>query len=262
VILAIIIPVYNEAHLLPRLMERVLSAPAPMIPIMTDSAKGQQGGLPMQRRIYIVDDASTDGTRQEALAFAERPELKDTVRVLTHERNMGKGAAVRTGFRVATSEACDVLLIQDGDLEYDPRDHQQLVAPILDGRADAVIGTRFGGQAHRVLYFWHYLANRAITLFSNALTNLNLSDIECCLKAMRLEVAQQITIREDRFGIEPELVAKLARASVHAEGRAMRARVYEVAVSYAGRTYAEGKKIGWRDGVSALRCIVKYNLLG
>ncbi len=248
VLLAVLIPIYNEARLAPRLLERLLSTPLP--PGCT-------------RRVYLVDDASTDGTR----AWLQSLPPRDDVRVLLHDVNQGKGASVRTALRAALADepAIDAVLIQDADLEYDPRDHARLLQPILDGRADAVIGTRFGGEAHRVLYFWHYLANRFITLCSNVCTNLNLSDIECCLKALTREVARTLTLRESRFGIEPELVAKIARARLNNPDEPTRrrpARVYEVAVSYAGRTYAEGKKINWRDGFSALRCIVKYNLLG
>lgn len=262
--LGVIIPVYNESRLAPRLLERLLQTPPPTFTLQTDERRPQQHQTPITRRVYLVDDASTDGTRQWAQSLTSDP--AGLVRVLLHDRNMGKGAAVRTGLAAALAdgEACDIVLIQDADLEYDPADHARLLAPILDGRADAVVGTRFGGEAHRVLYYWHSVANRAISTFSNMLTNLNLSDIECCLKAFTREVAQQITIEEPRFGIEPELIAKLARATVRRDdhaGALHRARIFEVAVSYAGRTYAEGKKITWRDGVSALRCIVRYNLL-
>jgi glycosyltransferase involved in cell wall biosynthesis len=215
-----------------------------------------------QVRATLVDDGSDGATKAAIAELAARPE----VATLAHPQNRGKGAAIRTGFAhvLASAAEDDAILIQDADLEYDPADHARLLAPILDGRADAVVGTRFGGEAHRVLYYWHSVANRAISTFSNMLTNLNLSDIECCLKAFTREVAQQITIEEPRFGIEPELIAKLARATVRRDdhaGALHRARIFEVAVSYAGRTYAEGKKITWRDGVSALRCIVRYNLL-
>jgi glycosyltransferase involved in cell wall biosynthesis len=270
--LGVIIPVYNEARLAPRLLERLLQTPPPTFALSTDERRPQEHRVPVTRRVYLIDDASTDGTRQWAQSLANDPASASPgsapapLRVLLHDRNMGKGAAVRTGLAAALADdpPCDIVLIQDADLEYDPADHARLLAPILDGRADAVIGTRFGGEAHRVLYFWHYVANRAISTFSNMLTNLNLSDIECCLKAFTREVAMQITITENRFGLEPELIARLARAEVRREdhpGVRHRARVFEVAVSYAGRTYAEGKKITWRDGVSALRCIVRYNVL-
>ncbi len=262
--LAVIIPVYNEEQLAPRLLEKLLRTPAPAAPVQTDEPNAPSGHVPVVRRIYVVDDASADRTLEVLNRFAQSTE-SGTVTVLRHDRNMGKGAAVRTGLTAALRDGADLLLIQDADLEYDPADHARLVAPILDGRADAVVGTRFGGEAHRVLYFWHYLANRFITLCSNVLTNLNLSDIECCLKAFTREVAQQLQLKEDRFGIEPELVAKFARAKVgqgQSQGLERKpARIFEVAVSYAGRTYAEGKKIGPSDGVAALWCILKYNVI-
>jgi len=218
----------------------------------------------------VVDDGSTDGTRDYVLSLRERP----GVHCVLHDRNQGKGAAVRTGFHAALASGVDIVLIQDADLEYEPRDHARMLEPILDGRADAVFGSRFLGETHRVLYYWHSVANRLITQFSNMVTNLNLTDIECCLKAFSRRTAEQITIRENRFGVEPELIAKVARlrlpnddspAMHNASGAVARktdrrARVYEVGVSYAGRTYDEGKKITWQDGVSALRCIVKYGL--
>jgi glycosyltransferase involved in cell wall biosynthesis len=280
-VLAVLIPVYNEASLAPRLLERLLRTPPPELRVPTDERRAHDGRVPMTRRVYLCDDASTDGTHDALLraigpagttstssANGEPAGTRDAVRLLRHERNLGKGAAVRTCLLAALSDtpAPDVVLIQDADLEYDPADHARLVEPILDGRADAVMGTRFGGEAHRALYFWHYVANRAITLLSNACTNLNLSDIECCLKAFTREVASKLALRENRFGIEPEIVAKVARARLPAPAAGpatatRRARVYEVAVSYAGRTYSEGKKIRWHDGISAVRCIIRYNLL-
>lgn len=244
--LAVIVPVYNEAALAPELLRRLLACP---LPTAVD-----------QRRVYIVDDGSTDGTAAALEAFIAPKPWAANVRILKHDRNRGKGAAVRTALAAALADNASVLLLQDGDLEYDPRDHAAILAPILDGRADAVIGTRFLGQTHRVLYFWHSLANRAVTLCCNIATNLNLSDIECCLKAFTADAARTFTLRENRFGIEPELVAKLARAMLPGPPP-RRARVYEVAVSYAGRTYAEGKKIRWRDGLAALWCILKYGVL-
>jgi glycosyltransferase involved in cell wall biosynthesis len=230
--LSIVVPVYNESKYLARVLERVADAPLP-------------DGL--ERQIVCVDDCSTDGTADLLRALArDRPHL----RVLFHERNQGKGAAIRTGFAQATG---DIVLIQDADLEYDPAEYPRLLKPILDGRADVVYGSRFIGETHRVLYFWHYLGNQLLTTLSNMCSNLNLTDMECCYKVFRREVVEQITIEEDRFGIEPELTAKVARLGV---------RLYEVPVSYSGRTYAEGKKINWKDGVSALRCILKYNLRG
>jgi len=195
--------------------------------------------------VVVVDDASTDAT-PELLRDKVEPR---GVRVLRHPVNRGKGAALRTGF-AATSG--DIVLVQDADLEYDPREYPRLLEPILSGKADVVFGSRFiGGQSHRVLYFWHYLGNRALTLLSNMLTNLNLTDMEVCHKAFRREVLDRVEIEEDRFGFEPEITAKVAKLGC---------RIYEVGISYSGRTYAEGKKIGWRDGLRAVWCILKYNL--
>jgi glycosyltransferase involved in cell wall biosynthesis len=195
--------------------------------------------------IIVVDDGSTDGTR-EVLA---REIVTRVDRVILHERNQGKGAALRTGIAAATG---DVVVVQDADLEYDPQEFPKLLAPIRAGKADVVFGSRFaGGESHRVLYFWHSLGNKVLTLLSNMATNLNLTDMETCYKAFRREVIQSITIEEDRFGFEPEVTAKVARGGW---------RIYEVGISYAGRTYGEGKKIGWKDGVRAVWCIAKYNL--
>ncbi len=249
-VLAVVVPVYNEARLLARSLERLLATPAPSL----DDARR------VQRVIVLVDDGSTDGTREQVEQWGSRP----GVIARLHERNQGKGAALRTGFAIALNEAsADLVIVHDADLEYDPRDHDAVLRPILDGRADAVIGSRFLGQTHRVLYYWHYLANRFITLCCNMATNLNLSDIECCFKAFSRRALEPIRIEEDRFGVEPELVAKLAKLRLADEenaGRQRRPRIYEVPVSYAGRTYDEGKKIRWTDGVAALGCIVKYGL--
>ncbi len=225
--LSIVIPCYNEVATLEKVIDAVLKSPVG------------------SKEVIIVDDGSTDGTSDLI-----RNKLEQRVaRVIFHEKNQGKGAALRSGFAVATG---DVVLVQDADLEYDPRDYDSLLAPIAAGKADVVYGSRFsGGEAHRVLFFWHYIVNRGLTLLSNILTNLNLTDMEIGYKAFRREVLQQITIEENRFGFEPEITAKVAR---------LHYRIYEVGVSYSGRTYSEGKKIGWHDGVHAVWCILKYNL--
>ncbi len=204
------------------------------------------------KEIIVVDDCSTDGTRDK-LGVGGPVMSVPGVRVLMHDRNQGKGAALRTGIAAATGDA---VIVQDADLEYDPAEFPKLTGPIADGRADVVFGSRFaGGECHRVLYFWHSIANRILTLMSNAATNLNLTDMETCYKCFRREVIQSLTIEENRFGFEPEVTAKVAKWR-GADGR--RCRVYEVGISYSGRTYEEGKKIGWKDGVRALWCIVKY----
>lgn len=229
-LLSIVIPVYNERELAPQLLSRV-------------EAVGLPDGL--AKEIVLIDDCSTDGTREWLRSLeTQRPDL----RIAFHDTNRGKGAALRTGFRAATG---DIVLVQDADLEYDPREYPTLIEPILDGRADVVFGTRFLGHTHRVLYYWHSVGNWLLTTLSNMLSNVNLSDMECCYKAFRREVLAKVDLREDRFGFEPEVTAKVARLGC---------RIYEVPVSYSGRTYAEGKKINWRDGVSAIRCILKYNL--
>ncbi|QYK48282.1 MAG: glycosyltransferase family 2 protein [Phycisphaeraceae bacterium] len=250
--LAILIPIYNEEKLLRDAVARLDAVPPP-----TDPASNER----LVRRLILVDDGSTDGTGAILDELAPRTD----VLIVRHPSNKGKGAALKSALHAALADGADILLIHDADLEYDPADHASVLEPILNGRADAVIGTRFLGRSHRVLYFWHYAANRLITLFSNMLTNLNLSDIECCTKAFTRRVAQQLTITEPRFGVEPELIAKLASIRIstsdHSSESPRPARIYEVAVTYAGRTYAEGKKITWRDGISALRCIIVYNLL-
>ncbi len=246
--LAIVIPVYNEEPTLAALIQRLLDTPPPPVP----GGQGQR----CERVVYLIDDGSRDRSPHIARELAE---THACITALVHERNRGKGAALKTGFQRALADGADLCLVQDADLEYDPADHAAVLAPILEGKADVVIGSRFIGQTHRVLYYWHAVANRFITILSNMLTNLNLTDIECCLKAFTRDVLEPLELHEPRFGIEPELVAKVAK---HRDPRGAPARVYEVAVSYAGRTYAEGKKITWRDGVSAIRCILKYNLLG
>ena len=230
-ILSIVIPVYNERDLLPQILERVEKVELP-------------GGL--ERQIVIVDDGSTDGTRDILRGLIrERPDYI----IHFHEQNQGKGGGVRTGLKLATG---DIVLIQDADLEYSPEDYPQLLKPILENKADAVFGSRFIGDSRRVLYFWHSVANKMLTMLSNMLSNLNLTDMECCYKVFTKELADRLEITEPRFGLEPEMTAKVSK---------LNARLYEVPVTYDGRTYAEGKKITWKDGVSALRCILKYNLL-
>ncbi len=226
--LSIVIPCYNELRTIRRLVEAVRAA------------------RPDDREIIIVDDCSRDGTRE--LLRAEIAPLVD--RILFHEVNQGKGAALRTGFAAATG---DVVVIQDADLEYDPQDYSRLLAPIESGKADVVFGSRFmGAGPHRVVYFWHFVGNQFLTLLSNMFTNLNLTDMETCYKAMKRSVVSQIVIEENRFGFEPEITAKLAKIPDIV--------IYEVGISYYGRTYKEGKKIGWRDGFRALYAIIKYNL--
>jgi glycosyltransferase involved in cell wall biosynthesis len=224
-LLSVVVPVFDEAGTVRALLDRVLA-------------------VPLDLEVVVVDDGSTDGTAQ-VLAAERRP----NVRVLTHVRNRGKGAALRTGFAAATGR---VVVVQDADLEYDPAEYPRLLEPILDGRADAVFGSRFLGGTHRVLYFWHRVGNGFLTLLSNLVTNLDLSDMECCHKAVRRDLLLTLPLREDGFGFEPEITCRLARAH---------ARIYEVSVSYSGRTYAEGKKITWRDGLRAIGCLLRYGVL-
>lgn len=258
-ILAVLIPVFNEERLIERAIARLDAVPRTV----------GADGAPIDRRLFIVDDGSTDLTPSALAGFSDRTD----VTVVHHPRNRGKGAAIRTALGAAmewrgpAGEQADLFIIHDADLEYDPRDHEAMLEPMLDAGigADAVIGSRFLGLSHRVLYFWHSVANRGLTLFSNVCTNLNLSDIECCFKAFTREVAARLKIEEDRFGVEPEIIAKLAGMRVEdgpdRPGSHRPLRIYETAVSYAGRTYAEGKKIRWHDGFSALWCILKYNLM-
>lgn len=262
--LAVVVPVYNEARWVRQSVARLRATPAPR------AGRGLPEDPQCERTIYLVNDGSTDGTREILDELAREP----GVVAHHHPANRGKGAAIRTGFGLALAQGAQIVIVHDADMEYDPEDHAAVLRPVLDGRADAVIGSRFIGHTHRVLYYWHYQANKLITTFCNMVTNLNLTDVECCLKAFTAPALRAATLTEERFGIEIELIAKLARARVpdapldapaYPESAApplRRARVYEVAVSYAGRTYEEGKKIGWKDGVAALWCIVKHGLLG
>jgi glycosyltransferase involved in cell wall biosynthesis len=227
-LLSVVIPVYNEERWLPELVRRVQKVPIP-------------------KEVVLVDDCSTDGTRAILRTLESQPGFK----VIYQPRNGGKGAALRTGFAHATGT---VVLVQDADLEYDPAEYPRLIQPIVEDRADVVFGSRFIGESHRVLYYWHSVANRALTTLSNWFTDLNLTDMETCYKVFRREVLADITLQQDRFGFEPEITAKVARR------RKPGWRVFEVPISYSGRTYQEGKKIGLRDAFNALYCIVRYGL--
>jgi glycosyltransferase involved in cell wall biosynthesis len=226
--LSIVIPVFNEVNTLKDIIERVREVHLPEV---------------ASREIVIVDDSSTDGTRDILATYKDQNAFK----VVFHDRNRGKGAALRTGISVTTGS---IVIIQDADLEYDPQEYPKLLAPILAGKADIVYGSRFaGGESKRVLYFWHSVGNRFLTTLSNMFTNINLTDMETCYKVFRGEVIRSIRLEEDRFGFEPEVTSKVAR---------MGCRIYEVGIGYSGRTYAEGKKINWKDGVRAVWCILKY----
>jgi len=227
VVLSVLVPAYNEGPTVGRVFERLAT-------------------VPLKLEIVAVDDGSSDDTGRQLDSLAARGLIH---RVVHHQRNRGKGAAIRTAIAAATG---DVMVVQDADLEYDPAEFPQLIAPILDGRADAVYGSRFLGGPHRVLFFWHSVGNTVLTLLSNMLTDLNLTDMETCYKMVRADLMKSLALRSDRFGFEPEVTARLAQAH---------SRIYEMPISYAGRTYAEGKKINWKDGVAALWHIVRFNLV-
>jgi glycosyltransferase involved in cell wall biosynthesis len=224
--LTVIIPVYNEKNTIEEILRRV-----------------QAVDVGFEKELVVVDDCSQDGTR-EILRKVNAP----GIRIFYHEKNKGKGAALHTGFSNADG---DIVLVQDADLEYDPREYPRLIGPILDGRADVVYGSRFLGGPHRVLFFWHYVGNKMLTTFSNIMSNLNLTDMETCYKAFRREVLRRIRLKSARFGFEPEITMKVAK---------QKCRIYEVPISYSGRDYAEGKKIGWKDGVAAIYHIIRFRL--
>jgi len=231
-LLSVVIPVYNEEATLRDLIDRVCE-------------------VPIRMQLILVDDCSKDGTREILKEFETKNDPDKQFKVIYHEKNKGKGAALRTGFEQASG---DIVIIQDADLEYDPSEYPRLLQPIIEDKADVVYGSRFlGDQPHRVLYFWHYLGNRFLTTLSNCFTNLNLTDMETCYKVFKREVIESVTptLCQDRFGFEPEVTAKIARRNY---------RIYEMSISYSGRTYDQGKKIGWRDGVKALWCILRYGL--
>jgi glycosyltransferase involved in cell wall biosynthesis len=223
--ISVIIPVYNEVRTIDEIISRVQT-------------------VPIAKEIIVIDDASIDGTRERLKKIAQAENIK----IFYHERNQGKGAALRTGFKHVTG---DYIIIQDADLEYDPNEYPNLLEPLLDGRADVVYGSRFLGGTHRVLFFWHYMSNRILTLVSNTLTNLKLSDMETCYKAFNRQVLEHVTFKSNRFGFEPEFTAKIAKN---------RFRIYEVPISYSGRNYAEGKKITWRDGVKAVFTMIWFRI--
>ncbi len=234
-VLSVVIPVYNEVNSLAEIVRQVRA-------------------VPINKQIILVDDCSKDGTTELLRQWqTTQPDL--TIRF--HDVNQGKGAALRTGFKHATGQ---IVIVQDADLEYDPAEYPELIRPIIEGKADVVYGSRFIGESHRVLYFWHSLVNKFLTMLSNMFSDLNLTDMEVCYKVFRREVIQGITLKSNRFGFEPEVTAKVARFQVPAlEGRpARKCRIFELPVSYNGRDYKEGKKIGWKDGVQALYCIVRY----
>ncbi len=222
--LSVVMPVFNEVRTIEEIVARVQSAP-------------------FEKEIVIIDDCSTDGTVDLLGKIVDQSE---NIKVLYHDRNRGKGAALRTGFAEVSG---DIVIIQDADLEYDPREYPKILEPILDGRADVVYGSRFLGGPHRVMFFWHYVGNQFLTLLSNMMSNLNLTDMETCYKAFRKEILKDLTLKSDRFGFEPEFTLKVAKRKF---------RIYEVPISYSGRTYEEGKKINWKDGVAAIFSIIRF----
>ena len=232
-LLSVVIPVYNESKTIEDLVQRVIN-------------------VPINKEIILVDDGSSDGSISIASNIVtEFSNDQNQIRLIQHDVNQGKGAAITTGFKVATG---DIILVQDADLEYDPKEYPRLIKPIIEGKADVVYGSRFlGGHAHRVLYYWHFLGNKFLTTLSNCFTNLNLTDMETCYKVFASHVIRDVapTLKQKRFGIEPELTAKIARRKF---------RVFEMSISYDGRTYADGKKISWKDGISAMWCIVRYGI--
>jgi len=228
--LSVVIPVYNEIDTIDEILKQV-----------------KEIDVGMDKEIVLIDDCSTDGTR-ERLREIEQEEAENDVKVFYHEKNQGKGAALRTGFQNVTG---DITLIQDADLEYNPKEYPKLLEPILEGRADVVYGSRFLGGPHRVLFFWHYMANRFLTFLSNMFTNLNLTDMETCYKVFKTSLLKEIPLKCDRFGFEPEITAKIAKRKY---------RIYETPISYSGRDYSEGKKINWKDGVAALYYIIRFQI--
>ncbi|SRR5579883_2154072 len=234
-VLSIVIPVYNEERYIENVLRAVLESDIE--------------SLGVTKEIIVVNDSSSDGTAAVLAHITDIP----CMRVIAHSHNQGKGAALRTGFANATG---DIILVQDSDLEYDPQEYSKLIRPILEDKADVVFGSRFaGGEPHRVLYYWHSVGNRFLTQLSNMFTDLNLTDMETCYKIFRREVIREFDIKESRFGFEPEITAKVAKLA-----RTKGCRIFEVGISYNGRTYKEGKKISWKDGISAVRCILQYNL--
>ena len=228
--LSVVIPVYNEIDTIDEILKQV-----------------KEVDVGMEKEIVLIDDFSTDGTRKR-LQEIEKEEVENNVKVFYHEKNRGKGAALRTGFQHVTG---DITLIQDADLEYNPREYPKLLEPILDGRADVVYGSRFLGGPHRVLFFWHYTANRCLTFLSNMFTNLNLTDMETCYKVFKTSLLKEIPLKCDRFGFEPQITAKVAKRKY---------KIYETPISYSGRDYSEGKKINWKDGVAALFHIIRFRI--